>query len=355
MLPSYCTLHLQQWIEPENDLTHAGLARRAILAALTVAVSISVGLGLLEALTRLFFPAFDPSGRFELSHPLGSLTLGTPGSSARQVKNTGDYDVAVRINRHGLRDDKDIAGAMPGDFVFVGDSFTWGWGVEAAERFSDRVQALTGRQVFNLATPADIAGYATLLGYAQSQGARIGEVVVAVCMENDLGLYDAVDAPPPNPAADWKGWLAARSAAYLMLTTMIQQTPALKALAIGAGAIVPNFEGMGLNIYDAQVIEASADQLQALSKRYPTLVVLIPSRALWIGDNRAEEDRVHKALVAALTARSIAILDLRPLFEAGGMPLAYHFASDGHWNARGHALAAEAIAKCLSGGAETCR
>ncbi len=331
------------------------MTRRILLAAFTVAVAIVVGLGLLEALTRLFFPAFDPSGRFELGHPLGSLTVGTPGTSARQVKNTGDYDVAVRINRHGLRDDKDIAGAAPGDVVFLGDSFTWGWGVEAAERFSDRAQALTGRRVFNLATPADITGYAALLDYAQSLGALIGDVVVAVCMENDLGLYDSVDAPPHGQTVDWKGWLAERSAAYLLLTTMIQQTPALKVLAVRAGAIVPNFAGVALNTYDAKVIEASADQLQRLSNRYPTLVVLIPSRALWIGDNRAEEDRVHKALVAALIQRGIAVLDLRPLMEAGGAPLAYHFANDGHWNARGHALAAEAIAKCLASGVEACR
>lgn len=333
----------------------ADLARRVLLATLTVAVAIVVGLGLLEALTRLFFPAFDPSGRFGLSHPLGSLAVGTPGASTRQVKNTGDYDVAVRLNRHGLRDDKDIAEAASDDLVFVGDSFTWGWGVEVAERFSDRVQALTGRRAFNLATPTDIAGYAALLDHAQSLGARIGEVVVAVCLENDLGLYDSVDIPSHDLAIDWKGWLTERSAAYLLLATMIHRTPALKRLAVSAGIIVSNFDGMGLNTYDARVIEASADQLQALSKRFPTLVVLIPSRALWIGGNRAEEDRVHKALVAALARRGIAVLDPRPLMEAGGTPLAYHFDNDGHWNARGHALVAEAIAKCLEGGAANCR
>lgn len=337
-------------------MTHARPARRVLLAALTVAVATVVGLGLLEVLTRLFFPAFDPSGRFGLSHPLGSLTVGTPGTSTRQVKNTGDYDVAIRLNRHGLRDDKDIAnaGAVPGDLVFVGDSFTWGWGVEEQERFSDRVQALTGRRVFNIATPTDIAGYGELLDYAQSQGARIGEVVVGLCLENDLGLYDTVDIPAWSLGMDWKGWLSERSAAYLLLTTVIQQTPALRALAIRVGAIVPNFDGMGLNIYDPKVIEASADQLQALSKRFPTLVVLIPSRGLWVGENRAEEDRVHRTLVVALTKRGIAMLDMRPLFEAGGTPLGYHFANDGHWNARGHALAGEAIARCLTAGVGTC-
>jgi hypothetical protein len=325
------------------------------LATLTVAVAISVGLGLLEGLTRLLFPAFDPSGRFEFRYPVGSLTLGQPGTAARQAKNTGDYDVAIAINRHGLRDDKDIAEATAGDLVVVGDSFAWGWGVETADRFSERLQVLTGRTAYNLATPTGLAGYAALLDYAQSLGARIGQVVVAVCLENDLGLYGAAEEPTDDPPAGWKEWLAERSAAYLLLTTAIHQTPALKALAVGAGAIVPNLAGMATNAYQPEVIEASADRLQALAKRYRLLAVLIPSRALWIGENRAVEDRVHKALVAALIKHGVSVLDLRPLLEAGGAPLAYHFANDGHWNARGHALAAEAIAKCLTEGTEGCR
>lgn len=332
-----------------------GLARRLAQATLTAAVAIFVGLGLLEGLTRLLFPAFDPSGRFEFRYPAVSLILGQPGTHTRQAKNTGDYDVVVRINRHGLRDDKDIAEATASDLVVVGDSFAWGWGVEAPDRFSERLQILTGRRAYNLATPTDLAGYAALLDYAQSLGARIGQVVLAVCLENDLGPYGSIEAPPDEQPADWKGWLAERSAAYLLLTTVIHQTPALKALAVGAGAIVPNLEGMGMNVYDPEVIEASADRLLALAKRYPTLVVLIPSRALWIGENRAVEDRIHKALVAALIKRGVAVLDLRSLLEAGGAPLAHHFANDGHWNALGHALAAEAIAKCLASRADVCR
>ena len=340
---------------PQIFGNRTGLARRLALATLTVVVAIFVGLGLLEGLTRLLFPAFDPSGRFEFRYPAGSLTLGQPGTHTRQAKNTGDYDVVVRINRHGLRDDKDIAEATAGDLVVVGDSFAWGWGVEAPDRFSERLQVLTGRRAYNLATPTDLAGYAALLDYAQSLGARIGQVVLAVCLENDLGPYGSIEAPPDEQPADWKGWLAERSAAYLLLTTVIHQTPALKALAVGGGAIVPNLEGVGMNVYDPEVIEASADRMQGLAKRYPTLVVLIPSRALWIGENRAAEDQVHKALVAALTKRGVVSLDLRPLLEAGGAPLAYHFANDGHWNARGHALAAEAIAKCLASRVDVCR
>lgn len=351
------------WFTPyAMELSKSGMTashpiRRAITAILMVAVAVGVTLGLAEGMIRLFLPAFDPSGRFEFRHRVGSLSLGRPHSEQRQVKNTGDYDVAVSINRHGLRDTKDIARATVDDLIVVGDSVAWGWGVEASDRFSDRLQSMTGQRVFNLATPTDLAGYEALLAYAESLGARVGQVVVAVSLETDLGSYDAVAerAEDQTQPTDWKQWLTERSAAYLLLTTMVHQTPGLKALAVRAGAIVPNLEGIARNSYAAETIAASAGKLRALSTRYRLLVVLVPSRALWVGGNRAVEDRIHIALAVALAERGVAVLDLRPLFEAGGAPLGFHFANDGHWNARGHRLAAEAIARCLTGGAEACR
>ncbi|MBX9944300.1 MAG: hypothetical protein K2Y40_09495 [Reyranella sp.] len=335
-----------------------GVLHRAAVAALLVAVSVAAGLAVLEGLTRLLFPAFDPSGQIVFDHAAGPLMLARPGSAVRQAKNTGDFDVAVAINRHGLRDAKDIARATADDLAVVGDSFAWGWGVEATERFSDQLERLTGRTTYNLATPADLDGYGALLDYAKSLGARIGQVVVAVCLENDLHLY-GTDAPSDDDVGrpSWKGWLTGHSAAYRLLTTVAHQTPWLKTLAVHAGAIVPNLKGISRNSYAADVIDSSADRLAAIGRQYRLLVVLIPSRALWVGDNRAVEDRVHAAFAAALAQRGVRVLDLRPLFEAGGTPLAFHFANDGHWNARGHRLAAEAVARCLTqpAGNEACR
>ena len=319
------------------------------LAALVVVVALVVGFGLAEGLTRLFLPAFDPSGRFEFTYPVGPLVLGLPGSEARQVKNTGDYDVSIRVNRHGLRDASDVAGATADDILVVGDSFTWGWGVEVQDRFSDRLQALTGRRTFNLSTPTDLDGYAALLAYAQSLGAKAGRVVIAVCMENDLHLYGSQPEDEPSagaPAA--REWLASHSAFYLFALTVIHQTPWLRTVAVKAGLIVPNLEGIAKNDDASEVIESSADKLLDIAKRYQVLVVLIPSRALWVGPSRAVEDRVHKAFGTALQQRGIEVLDLRPLLEAKGTPLAYHFANDGHWTPEGHALAAEAISQHLA-------
>lgn len=325
--------------------------KRFIQAALVAALATSLGFALVEGLTRLLFPAFDPSGRFAFDREIADLVLARPGTMARQVKNTGDYDVAVRINRHGLRDGKDIATARSEDLVVVGDSFAWGWGVEENERFSNLVEAMTGRRVFNISTPTDLDGYDALLAYGEALGARLGRIVVTVCMENDLRLYGPSTAmettAPPARLADWKPWLESRSAAYLLATAAVHQTPWLRDAAVRAGLIVPNLAGIALNDDLPGIVDSSADRLQSIASRHPTLVVLIPSRALWIGANRAVEDRIHRTFTAALAERGVETLDLRPAFEAGGAPLSFHFANDGHWNPRGHRLAAEAITRRL--------
>jgi hypothetical protein len=158
-------------------------------------------------------------------------------------------------------------------------------------------------------------------------------------------------APPATAALaggfDLKDWLARHSAAYVLLTTIVHRTPLLRDVAVRAGLIVPNLDGIPRHENDPAIIEASADRLQALAGQYRLLVVLIPSRALWVGNNRAVEARLHEAFVAALRSRDIDVLDLRPFFEAGGAPLGYHFANDGHWSPRGHLLAAEAIGRHL--------
>ena len=335
---------------PQMQRVEAGRKHRGALAMLAVLAGFAVALGLAEGLSRLLFPAFDPSGRFEFTFPVGALVLGKPGTEARQVKNTGDYDVFVRINSHGLRDANDVATAGADDILVVGDSFAWGWGVEAQERFSDQLQILTGRRTFNLSTPTDIEGYAALLAYAETLGSRAGRVVIAVSMENDLLVYRYTreGEPPGGGGRDLREWLSSHSALYLLAVTAVQQTPWLRDIAVKAGLIVPNLEGMAKNDYDPAIIDSSANRLRDIAERYRALVVLIPSRALWVGNARAIEDRVHTAFVVALQRRGIDVLDLQPVLEAQGDPLSYHFANDGHWNARGHALAAHAISQHLA-------
>lgn len=278
--------------------------------------------------------------------------LGAPNSRSRQRKNTGDYDVTIEINGRGLRDDLDVATAGPHDLLVLGDSIAWGWGVEAGDRFSDRLRGLTGRRVFNVATPTDLKGYRALLAYAEGLGARPGRVVLAVSMETDLVPDDvspAVTSGTGAMLAELKTWLDSSSAAYLLTTAVVHQTPWLRDIAVRLGLIIPNLRGISHTPDSEAAITASADAVAAVVRNRNALVLLVPSRGLWAGEERDREDSVHRRFVAALEARGLDVIDLRPLLEAGGRPLSFHFANDGHWNAEGHRLAAEAIARRLRG------
>jgi hypothetical protein len=94
-----------------------------------------------------------------------------------------------------------------------------------------------------------------------------------------------------------------------------------------------------------QVLASSRDELVQLAKGYRALIVIIPSRALWSGDNREREREVHDRFVQLLRQDGLDIVDLRPVFEQNPNPLDFYFKTDPHWNPTGHARAAKEIAE----------
>lgn len=319
-------------------------------------------LGLLsqEAAVRLALPAYDPSGhlRFIPSHG-DRPPLGIPNSSARLVKNSGDYNIVVRFNSRGLRDKADIAEAKPDDIVVVGDSYAFGWGVAERERVSEQLADRLQRKVYNLAVPTDIAGYQGLLSWAEGLGARFGQVVLLLNMTDDLVDYDRQTAPslpnkaqsslpPPRTASSFlqvKEFLLSHSALYFMTTSLIQQQPELRALALRFGLVVP-IQAPAQRHIDEASLKSAVARLQRISKRWHVLVAVIPHRGVWIGNDRERESALHSDFIARMRAAGIDVLDLKPVWEEGD-PLARHFINDAHWNATGHALAARAIATQL--------
>src|SRR5260370_12426412 len=153
----------------------------------------------IEIAIRFFFPFYDPSGQVRFISLDDGTVIGLPGAVLRQSKDTGDYDVEVRFNALGFRDEKLLTTATDQDLFVVGDSFPFGWGVEQRDRFSDQLQAILQRKVFNIAIPGlDFDGYHQLMRYAEANGASIGNLIISVTMENDLDVYDTSQPEGPQ-------------------------------------------------------------------------------------------------------------------------------------------------------------
>ena len=329
--------------------------RRFLFALVTVIGAFVLSVVCLEYWARWYFPAFDPSGQVTLEDTAEGLPLGPRSVVRRLTKNTGDYDVSVRFNRHGLRDKRDIRTAAPTDYVVVGDSFAFGWGVEEHERYSDLLESRIAAKVFNVALPGGaLAAYRQQLAYARRLGADARHVIVSVCMENDLaGLNRFEDRSPVSSGArqfvsSAKIALTATSAAYRLLSYIVHSKPWLESSFVRVGGIVPNLEGIPKKVYVPQAIEAATVSLLEMVGEAAATVLIIPSRGLWVGRHRDAERRIHAHFVSSLRQRGMAVVDLRPAMEQNGPPLRYHFPNDGHWNRLGHSLAAEHLARELT-------
>lgn len=269
----------------------------------------------------------------------------------------------MEINKYGFRDYKNFLDARPVDFFTVGDSFAFGWGVEEGQRYGELTQAITGVRFYNISVPgAGVLDYQKLVKYAQGQGARINNLLLSVCLENDIRDY----APPRNPARiepsrlkkgnhkvagraviRMRAWMAKNTAIYHAGAAVVHQNDLLRKIAVRLGLIIDNYAGMRKNQYSESALASTAGAIVNLARPFNSVVVIIPSRALWVGDNRLAEDAVHNKLVSLLRESGVNVVDLRAAFEEGALPLRYYFKQDGHWNQYGHLKAAQAIAAYL--------
>lgn len=330
--------------------------KKAAISIALVAVSVAIGALMLEFGVRILMPQFDPSGQIRFELMADGTPIGPAGASLRQTKNTGDFDVSIAFNALGFRDDKNLAKSDANSIFVVGDSFSFGWGVEQSERYSDVLQKLSGREVFNISIPTDVDGYAHLLAYAKRSGANVGTLIIGLCLENDIWDYDAPKAPAATPPASApisvqaiKNWMHDHSALYFFLTSIIHTNDWLRGLFVDAGMITPNLEGIAPPELDAKAVRSTAAHVAALAAGQPTIVLIIPSRWLWVGDPARSKavSESHVALVADLRERGVRVIDPRDYMERNGPPLKYHFMNDGHWRASMHRIAAEMLDEAL--------
>jgi hypothetical protein len=130
---------------PAKDARNGG--REWLFRVILLTLSLVVSLAVAEAVTRVFFPLYGGVDNVTIEGaPVKEWFA--PGSVYRQISN--EYDAITTITDKGHR--------VPGtsgnpDVVFVGDSFTFGFGLKDDDTFASRYCAATHLACANLGIP----------------------------------------------------------------------------------------------------------------------------------------------------------------------------------------------------------
>jgi lysophospholipase L1-like esterase len=311
------------------------------------------------------------------------LTELIPGFVGRERER--EFDVEVRLNAEGYRQADLRSDERPhGRIVTIGDSFTFGHGVEGEEAYPRVLERLLdarvpdGVEVVNAGVPGRwVDEYYLEL---RERSLRLGPalVVVGLFVGNDIDGEDArthvwreVDEQgrplriDVEDARVEEGYRVQRVRKARWSLPVIRdshlaqlvfdaaravrdeiETPRLKEAAVFAPRYAPETEAALARVED--LLLAMRDLCTSHGARL--LIVLIPLREQVYPERRRghedlDWDKPQRLLGEFLDRNAIAWLDLRPALAAAtdGSPL--YFETDSHWTPRGHAVAAGAIAE----------
>lgn len=356
-----------------------GFARRLIGRLGLVCFGLVIGFGVMEGAMRILpIPnRFTMIRLFEeMWEPDPELLLKLKPNLSMNIYGHPEFNFMVRTNQHGLRDD-DFLDSM--DIAAIGDSFTFGFGVEADESWPEQIEQVSGLDVANLGWagwsshvyPVTIRRFAIPLetkiwiwGFfgndlPESAGAESFLIsgVDDYLSWNQVGRYRAQDLPFPWNLRTLQ-FVAALSDPELFLLP-------------GSGDKL--YEGADFTMrygnyaWDTtnpnkpevqrgwELTEQAFLQAKALADKHDAyLVVLyIPPREhvywpylepLAIDLDVEQLDTVEAQLAELCDRYGISYLNLLPEFRARALDgEMLYFPQDGHWNARGHALAGQLI------------
>jgi len=335
-------------------LSKKKINRNTIVNWLIFGVSMLVCLFLLEMVMRQIYPSFDPRGNVQFYKNENGVVTAIPNFKGRQWKKTGDFDVSIDINKYGFRDKKDLKYAKEKDIILIGDSFTFGHGVEEHERFGNRFQEMIGDsiQVYNIGiSGTQFLEYQRSLAYAKNHGAKAKNILIGVCMENDILDYPSIlEVEKNKEVTNWSGlkeWLNSKSCLYTFIATQFQSNKKIRDFLKSIGLIKDSLTSYSFDVPTDKAMNSSLSLLEELVANHNSLVILIPSRLNWLEGRAEDTNETHQKFKNLLKDKGIEHLDLKLLFDnefKNPLQEAF-FPNDGHWIKFGHELVAEEIFK----------
>jgi hypothetical protein len=285
-----------------------------------------------------------------------------------------EFSYTVRTNESGMRDES-FEGTY--DIAAIGDSFTFGFGVEEEDTWPTRLETRSGRRVANLGWGGwnSLVYTITLKRYAIPLNTRIW---VWAFFGNDLPESAHSEEFINSGQTDYKSWAQERGErqadlAFPFNLRIVQMIPLLTdpMLEPGSGGeIFDNGEmRMLVNKYawdktdptlpevqrGWELTEEALNQAGELAREEDAslVVVFIPNRehVYWPliqhmleGVNISQLDDVAAHLGRICEAADIYYLNLLPGFREQALEgTMLYFPSDGHWNEAGNDLAAMLI------------
>ena len=336
---------------------------------LAVLISLVAGLGLSEVMLRVVMSDWREfySGRFMTGVTVAGhspVMAGRPGFDGYFSQNNGDFRIRLQLNKLGHRNPEPAAAAN-GQIWAIGDSMTFGWGVERAEMYSEVLQERLSVPVYNLASPGtDICGYQTMVAQMPRDVAPRA-IVVGLILENDVRIYDCpaearasaaqqMDRPDPGSGLSLmaiKLYATQKSALYNFFAVSLKRVAVVQDFLVRVGFLnKPHTVNNRVAPGELPALAAStANELVRLKAMLPAaapfLVIVVPTR-FEIRDGTLLYRDLRREVMKELALRGVSAVDPLPAFAAAGFGPT-HFKHDGHWSVLGHRIAADAIAGIL--------
>ncbi len=238
---------------------------------LLAVISLAVTLGLAELVLRMMYvpppimmegPALTKGEYFESDPILGWK----PRNHVQGVHTIpGSFASTFHTNARGLRGAREFSFEkhQAARMVVVGDSFTWGWGVNDDDIYTAKLAALRPQMdVINLGVTA--YGTSQELEYFKTEGRRYRPdvVLLAFCL-NDIEEYEfqairrgasteAVASQPPSMRS-WKSWVSEHMYLYRFLIDRINTNKTLvnALVRIGLKGELSGYEALDFNVRPA--------------------------------------------------------------------------------------------------------
>jgi lysophospholipase L1-like esterase len=327
--------------------TRAGGSNRRLIGLALLAAAVLGGLLVLEVGARIVFDRNGMHYGIEMWKYARALKRqsSNPQMGHEHVPNGQAHLMGtdVRINSRGLRNPEVSAEPTPGvrRLVVLGDSLTFGWGVEEHDTYSRVLEKMlnsAGREyevinagVGNYNTSQQVAWFAERgLGY------KPDEVV--------LGFY--INDAEPTPRRS-ESWLASRSYGYVVLAS------AWDALERALGMSKSFVEYYG-DLYEDgnpgwQACQKALDDLvQMCQSRGIALRVMLLPELHYVNDDYPFRF-VHQRVASRLSSRGVPVLDLDGTFSGRDPKSLWVSLGDAHPNAVAQRIIAERLFAAMTG------